>query len=187
VVANPANTNQPPGADLLQHGGSPRQGPLGSRGFDRRTAPPAWIWQSCRAREWWSTPDFRGIGGQCREYPPHPSCRRLKECRSSRVVPLDSLPRWRGLSLRGPAKPVGAPDFPGLRRSGDRFGFRSEFRLLGQPGIPSKRIDEAGIQGSRFSVGGGHPRPSRLFGNRRQRTGNACPALPNPRWKRVAL
>ena len=45
----------------------------------------------------------------------------------------------------GPADETpGRPDLPGLQRSGDRFGFRSEFRPPRQSGIPSKRIKEAG-------------------------------------------
>ena len=44
----------------------------------------------------------------------------------------------------------GMPDFPGLQRIGDRFGFRSGFRPLRQSGIPSKRIEEA----STFDIAG---------------------------------
>lgn len=48
-----------------------------------------------------------------------------------------------GCVLARAGQTPGTPDFPGLQRSGDRFGFGSEFRRLKQTGIPSKRIKEA--------------------------------------------
>ena len=57
----------------------------------------------------------------------------------------------------GPAEETpGPPDFPGLQRSGDRFGFRSEFRPPRQSGIPSKRIKEAGTFGIAGDAGCGY-------------------------------
>jgi hypothetical protein len=58
-------------------------------------------------------------------------------------------PCCRDASLRGPTKPLGCPISLGSR-SGDRFPFRSEFRPLRQPGIPSKRNREAGT----FTIAG---------------------------------
>ena len=61
-------------------------------------------------------------------------------------------------SVRGPAPPLGIPGFPGLQRTGDRFGSRSRFRPLRQSGIPSQRIKKAstfdilGVAGRRYVV-----------------------------------
>src|SRR5712691_7570981 len=59
--------------------------------------------------------------------------------------------RDRGMRRFAGRRNPSTSDFPGLQRSGDRFGFRSEFRPLRQSGIPSKRIKEA----STFYIAGG--------------------------------
>lgn len=54
--------------------------------------------------------------------------------------------------------PLPMADFPGFRKTGDRFGSRSGFRLLRQGGNPSHRIKEAnalsvrGVSGRRYAL-----------------------------------
>ena len=43
--------------------------------------------------------------------------------------------------------PLRMPSFPGLRRTGDRFGYRRGSQPLRQSGIPSQRIEEASTVG----------------------------------------
>src|ERR1035437_9796749 len=56
----------------------------------------------------------------------------------------------------------GMPDFSGLQRRSDRFGFRSEFRPLRPSSIPSKRIREVSTFDIAGDAGRGYVRLSSL-------------------------
>ena len=57
------------------------------------------------------------------------------------IVAQRANPGSRNAGARADNAP-GKPDFLGLRRTGGRFGSQSTVRPLGQPGIPSQRINE---------------------------------------------